>query len=80
MNNLENRIDKLEKQTGDSKPDRKTMVLIGPPDEKTLADAIAESIRLGITPDMIGDPNVIWVKNAEAKELTERIIAGEGTE
>jgi len=45
---LENRIERLEKTTGADKPARKTMVLIGPPDEKTLNEAIAEAIRLGI--------------------------------
>ena len=86
MSYLKNRIEKLEKQTRASKPERKTVALIWPPDEETVAKAIAEAIRLGITPDMIGGPepiedcNIVRVNSERAKKLTERIIAGEGTE
>lgn len=64
MSDIEKRINDLEKHTGAGKPDHKTWVVI---EGEPLPDGVAE-----------GD-SVIRVKDAEAKELTERVLAGEGT-
>ena len=80
MNGLESRIDKLEKQTGIGKPEKPWLVVVyddtGKPSEAKLEKAKAE--YKAKHPDwQEQDFNVIWVKDAETKELTERLMAGE---
>jgi hypothetical protein len=64
MESIERRIEKLEKAP-EVKPKRKTWVLLpGQP-----------------IPDGVGDTDIIIrVGNENAKQLVERVIAGEGTE
>lgn len=62
MNNLENRIEKLEKQTGASEPEHKTWVVV---EGEPMPDGIADT------------DTIIRVRNKKGKQLTERIIAGE---
>ena len=83
MSDLENRIEKLEKQTGDNKAELVTLVVVyddsGKPSEAELEKAKAKYRKEH--PDwQEQDFNVIWVIDAETKELTERVIAGERTE
>jgi hypothetical protein len=86
VSDLENRIKKLEKQTRANKPESETIVLSGPSGEKTVAKAVVEAIRLGISPEMMGGPEptedckLVCVNSERIKELIERILAGEGTE
>ena len=77
---LENRIDKLEKQMGADKPEKPWLVVVyddtGKPSEAKLEKAKTE--YKAKHPDwQEQDFNVIWVTDAETKELTERLIAGE---
>lgn len=79
--NLENRIDKLEKQTGADEPEKPWIVVVydgaGKPGEAELEKAKAE--YKANHPDwQEQDFNVIYVRDAETKELTEQLIAGEG--
>ncbi len=83
MNNIESRIEKLEKQTRVNKAEPVWLVVVyddtGKPSEAALEAAKAEYKTKH--PDwQERDFNVIWVIDAETKELTEQIIAGEGTE
>ena len=83
MNNIENRIEKLEKQTMANKAEPVTLVVVyddtRKPSEAELEKAKAKYRKEH--PDwQEQDFNVIWVIDAETKELTERVIAGEGTE
>ena len=83
MNNIESRIEKLEKQTGADKPEKPWLVVVyddtRKPSETELEKAKAE--YKAKHPDwQEQDFNVIWVMDAETKELTERVIAGERTE
>ena len=82
MNNIESRIEKLEKQTGANKAEPVTLVVAyddtGKPSEAALEAAKAE--YKAKHPDwQEQDFNVIWVTSEHAKELTERIISGERT-
>jgi len=83
VNNLESRIEKLEKQTGANKAEPVTLVVVyddtGKPSEAELEKAKAEYKKEH--PDwQERDFNVIWVTDEHTKELTKRVIAGEGTE
>jgi hypothetical protein len=82
VNNIESRIEKLEKQTRVNKAEPVTLVVVyddtGKPSEAELEKAKAE--YKAKHPDwQEQDFNVIWVIDAETKELTERVIEGEGT-
>ena len=81
MNDMENRINKLERRTGTDKPEKPWLVVVyddtRKPSEAELEKAKAE--YKANHPDWSEQPfNVIWVTDAETKELTERLIAGEG--
>lgn len=65
MSGLEGRISRLEKNTGASKPEHKTWVVV---ERELVPDGIADT------------DTVIRVRNENAKQLTERIIASEGIE
>lgn len=80
--NLENRIDRLEKHTRADEPGPPWLVVVyddsGKPSEAALEKAKAQ--YKAAHPDwQEQDFNVIWVIDAETKELTERVI-GERTE
>ena len=83
MNNIESRIEKLEKQTGAGKPETPWLVVVYD-NARNPSEAILEKAKVEYKakhPDWQGqDFNVIWVIDAETKELTERVIAGERTE
>ena len=61
---LENRVEKLEKHTGTGEPEHKTWVVV---EGEPMPDGVAAT------------DTVIRVTNENAKQLTERLIAGEGT-
>ena len=76
MNNLESRIEKLEKHTGARKSDEVWIVVVrentGEPSEAALEAAKREYKEKH--PDWQGrDFNVIWVMDEHTKELTEKI-------
>jgi len=82
VNNIESRIDKLEKQTGASSKSPVTLVVVYDGQNPTEAEkeAAIEAYKAK-NPDWAEkDINVIYVTSEKAKELTERVIAGEGTE
>lgn len=99
MSDLENRIEKLEKQTGaGGKQQVKLVVVTGESnydgmDSKTRAEAIKShkeaanaKVEAAIAEYIATHPecsekdiDVITVTNENAKELTERVIAGERT-
>ena len=81
MSDLENRIEKLEKQAGASSKSPVTLVVVYDGQNPTEAEkeAAIEAYKAK-NPDWEGkDFNVIYVTSEKAKELTERVIAGEGT-
>lgn len=82
MNNLGSRIEKLEKQTGASNTEQVTLVVVyddtGKPSEAAL-EAATVDYKAKLLDWQEQAFNVIWVIRTEAKELTERIIAGERT-
>ena len=76
MNNIEHRIEKLEKHTGAGKSDEVWLVVVyddtGKPSEAALEAAKAE--YKAKHPDwQRRDFNVIWVMDEHTKELTERV-------
>lgn len=82
MNNLGNRIEKLEKQAGANKAEPVTLVVVyddtGKPSEAALEAAKAD--YKATHPDwQEQDLNVIWVIDENTKQHTERVIAGERT-
>ena len=82
MNNIESRIEKLEKQTGADKPEPVTLVVVyddtGKPSEAALEAAKAD--YKATHPDwQEQDLNVIWVIDESTKQHTERVMAGERT-
>ena len=80
--NIENRIEKLEQRTGSNKAAPVTLVVVYDDTRKPSAAELekAKAKYRKEHPDwQEQDFNVIWVLNAETKELTERVIAGEGT-
>lgn len=82
MSDLENRIEKLEQRTGASSKSPVTLVVVYDGQNPTEAEkeAAIEAYKAK-NPDWEGkDINVIYVTSEKAKELTERVIAGEGTE
>ena len=82
MNNIESRIEKLEKQTGADKPEPVTIVVVyddtGKPSEAALEAAKAD--YKATHPDwQEQDLNIVWVTNENTKRGLERIMAGERT-
>jgi hypothetical protein len=80
VNNIEHRIEKLEKYTGAGKSDEVWLVVVrentGEPSEAALEAAKRE--YKAKHPDWQGQySTVIWVINEHTKELTERLLAGE---
>ena len=76
MNNIEHRIEKLEKRAGVGKSDEVRLVAVyddtGKPREAALEAAKAE--YKAKHPDWQGQVStVIWVMNKHIKELTERV-------
>lgn len=83
MSDLENRIEKLEKQTGADKPEKPWLVVVyddtGKPSEAVLEAAKAE--YKAKHPDwQERDFNVIWVVDEDCKRMTEELVQGKGTE
>ena len=84
MSDLENRIEKLEKQTGANKAEPVTLVVVyddtGKPSEAELEKAKAKYRKEH--PDwQEQDFDVIWVVSEDCKRaLDEFILQGEGTE
>lgn len=82
MNGLENRIEKLEKQTGDT--EEKPWLVVVYDDTSKPSDAELEKAKAKYRkehPDwQERDFNVIWVIDEECKRMTEEIIQGKGTE
>ena len=64
MSDLENRISKLEQQTGADDPEQETWVVV---EGEPVPDGVADT------------DTVIRVPDENAKQLTERVIAGERT-
>lgn len=88
MKEIEKRIDKLEKQTlATSRPrpvevltdDELAVIVTGDPKASDLTDDDLKA-ALGKYRADHPDTDIIEVVSKRAKELTERIIAGEGTE
>ena len=82
MNNLEHRIERLEKQTSDTE-DKPWLIIVyddtGKPSEAALEVAKAEYQREH--PDYQGqDFKIIWVTSEECKKNCLRVMAGERTE
>ena len=82
MNNIESRIEKLEKQTGADKPEPVTIVVVyddtGKPSEA--APEAAKADYKATHPDwQEQDLNIVWVTNENTKRGLERIMAGERT-
>jgi len=82
VNNIESRIEKLEKQTGADKPEKPWLVVVyddtGKPSEAALEAAKAE--YKAKHPDwQERDFNVIWVIDEETREGVQRVMDGEGT-
>lgn len=88
--NLENRLKKLEKQTGDAPRRRDVKVLTddelaviatGNPDAKA-SDLTDADLRAIIDKYEVEHPDsdILRVTSERAKELTKRILSGEGTE
>ena len=82
MSDLEKRISRLEKGSGDTEVKPWLVVVYGEtekPSEAKLEKAKAEYRKEH--PDwQEQDFNVIWVTSEDAKKNTERVMAGEGTE
>ena len=83
MNNLEKRIDKLEKSTGVGEQEKVWLVVVyddtGKPSEVALEAAKAE--YKATHPDwQERDFNVIWVIDEDCKRMTEEVLQGKGTE
>ncbi len=82
MNNIESRIERLERHAGDNEGKPCLVVVYddtGKPSEAALEAAKAE-YRAKNPNWQEKDFNVIWVIDEHTKELTERVIAGEGTD
>lgn len=82
MSDLENRIEKLEKHTGAGKQQSIIWVVYEGMPEPTEAQrqAAIEAYKAKHPDWQTKDIIVIEVVSENAKQLTERIIAGEGTE
>lgn len=84
MSDLKNRIKKLEQQPEADKP-RATIVYVYDSKSETKTEAARQKAIAEYRakhPDWQPSPTDLYIQviNAETKELTERIIAGEGTE
>ena len=80
MNNIEHRIEKLEKHTGAGESDEVWIVVVyeGQPKPTEAALEAAKAEYKAKYPDWQGRVSmVIWVRNEHTKELTERLLAGE---
>ncbi len=77
MNNIENRIEKLESVTGIKNTEPVTSVVVD--NAKGNFGELEEAEYRKDNPDFSGVLNVISVANEQSKQLTERIIAGERT-
>jgi len=80
VNDLENRVSKLEKHTY---PEDKVTLVIVYPDGRNPSEAALEAAKAEYKvkhPDwQERDFNVIWVIDEATKEATEQLLAGEGT-